>query len=52
MGALSGVASIVFTLLFGVVSWFTVEKAARWLRRRILARSASPTEGATHVEPA
>jgi peptidoglycan/LPS O-acetylase OafA/YrhL len=37
MGPLSGIASIAITLLFGVVSWFTVERAARWLRRRIVA---------------
>jgi peptidoglycan/LPS O-acetylase OafA/YrhL len=37
MGPLSGIASIVITLLCGVVSWFTVERAARWLRRRIVA---------------
>jgi peptidoglycan/LPS O-acetylase OafA/YrhL len=49
LGALSGIASIVFTLLFGAVSWFTVERAARWVRRRILAKSASATEGTTLV---
>lgn len=39
LGAFSGIASIVFTILLGIVSWFTVERPARWLRMRMVARS-------------